>query len=128
MTQALSFTHQCKICGGLFTALSLALIFAPGVVLELFELGASQGSEVVARRAGVIFGGLAFLMLTIATHPPSPTRRSIVLAIEFLLIGLAILGAIEFARGQIGPGVWLAITTETLVALLLWRAENATKR
>lgn len=114
------------LCGGVFVVLSLVLLFTPHMVSVVFDFESAVGTEIIARRAGILFAGLAYLALSTAMHPQSGTKDRIDQAIVLLLVGLAVLGAIEWMNGRVGLGVWTAIGTEVLLAglLLTARAEG----
>ena len=95
MVNSLSYREVARFCGGLFAILSLVLIVFPQIVFVLLELSAANSAEVIAGRAGVLFAGLAVLMLSTATHRPSITLTRIADATAFLLMALAALGVIE---------------------------------
>ena len=120
MVNALSYREVARFCGGLFAILSLVLIVFPQIVFVLLELSAANSAKVIAGRAGVLFAGLAFLMLSTATHRPNITLNRIADATAFLLMALAALGVIEWVRSTVGPGIWIAVVTEVSVAALLW--------
>lgn len=122
MAWAMPKTQASQLCGGVFAVLSLVLLFTPHIVLVIFDLENAVSTEIIARRAAILFAGLAHLTLSTAAHPQNATRDKIDQAIALLLVALAILGAIEWMNGRVGLGVWLAIGTEILLAGLLLTA------
>ncbi|WP_299682268.1 hypothetical protein [uncultured Roseobacter sp.] len=113
-----------QLCGGVFAVLGLVLLFTPHVVPAVFDLESAVSTEIIARRAGILFAGLAYLSLSTAVHPRNATKDRIDQAIALLLMGLAILGAVEWINGRVGLGVWLAMGTEILLAGLLLTARE----
>ena len=126
MVWGMSKARAAQLCGGLFAVLSLVLLFTPHLVPAVFELESEVSTEIIAKRAGILFVGLAYLTLSTAAHPQNATRDKIDQSIALLLVGLATLGAIEWMNGRVGLGVWMAIGVEVLLAglLLTARAER----
>lgn len=117
------FFTAARLCAATFAALTLCLMFMPGMIYALFELQASDAADVLAKRASVLFAGLAYLTFTCAGHSANPSRRCVAVSIGLVLISLAGLGAVEWARGAVGLGIWVAIAVECALAALLWTAE-----
>ena len=122
MARGVSKTRATQLCGGVFAVLSLVLLFTPHLVSAVFDLESALSTEIIAKRAGILFAGLAYLSLSTALHPQNATKDRIDQAIVLLLAGLAILGAIEWMSGRVGSGVWVAICIETLLVGLLLTA------
>lgn len=98
-------------------ALGLALVFAPSVLYGLFGLELNPLGGFVSRRtAAFMFGVVALLILT-----RDSTDRALVRAVAGAMVitmgGLALLGLGEFARGYAGPGIFVAIVTESFFTL-----------
>ncbi|UWR63035.1 hypothetical protein K4L02_09620 [Phaeobacter inhibens] len=85
----------------------------------IFELNRVVSADVLARRAGILFAGFAYLVISTAAHPRNATKDRINEAVSLLFLGLAILGAVEWMHGRVGFGVWIAISTEIVLAGLL---------
>ncbi|MEL7282751.1 MAG: hypothetical protein AAGK79_20540 [Pseudomonadota bacterium] len=122
MAWGMSKARAAQLCGSVFVILSLVLFFTPHIVPAVFDLESTVSTEIIAKRAGILFAGLAYLSFSTAVHPRSATKDRIDQAIVLLLLGLAILGAIEWMNGRVGLGVWMAIGTEILLASLLLTA------
>lgn len=88
----------------LCTALSLTLALVPSLIYVLFALEQGESIDVIARRAAVMFLGLAVLALLGRGVTDPLAQRAIAAGFSILLIGLAILGTVEFARGAVGAG------------------------
>ena len=117
--QTVTYQPVAKICATLFAALSLILLFIPDLIFWLFQLADSLATTAMARRAGILFLGLFLIMFLTRDHARNPTRRSVQAAGAVMLGAMACLGALEFLRGTIGPGVWLAIVVELALASAL---------
>ncbi len=101
--------------------LSLTLLVVPGLIFWLFQLDANVATEVMARRAGVLFFGLTILTYGLRDLPEGKPRQTVALGIGATMFLLAILGLIEFVMGRIGPGVFLAIAAELAFTALFAR-------
>lgn len=112
----LSYRAAARATGGVFALLCATLVFAPGLVLWLFDLADAASATVLARRAGVLFLGLALVLLLTQTHPSNSSRKAIQYAVAVMLCAMALLGLVEWLRGGVGPGIWLAILAELLLA------------
>ncbi|MDX8350875.1 hypothetical protein [Cognatiyoonia sp. IB215182] len=119
MAWGMSKVRAAQLCGVVFAILTSVLLLAPHIVLAIFDLESAHSAEIIAKRAGILFAGLAYLALSTAAHPRNATKERIDQAIVLLLVGLAILGAVEWMNGRVGVGVWMAIATELLLAGLL---------
>ena len=98
--------------------LCLGLLSAPGLFADIFGLGPSVAGEVMARRAGVLFAPLALILWTIRDLPNETLRREFASAVLVMMAGLAVLGTAEWAAGRVGPGIFLAVGIETVLAVL----------
>lgn len=125
MAGGMSKTRVTQLCGSVFALLSLVLLFTPQMVLVLFDLENTVSTDIIARRAGILFSGLAYLALSTAAHSQNATKVRIDQTIALLLMGLAILGAVEWMNGRVGSGVWMAIGIEILLVGLLLTAREA---
>lgn len=116
------------IIAATFAALSGALLVWPAVIHWLFQIASDPATDVMSRRAAMLFAGLATLMWQTRLAEDSPLRRSVCLSVSVALAGLAIVGLAELLRGAVGAGIFLAIAVELVfVAALLpfWRATAA---
>ncbi|MEL7213405.1 MAG: hypothetical protein AAGK92_12130 [Pseudomonadota bacterium] len=110
------------LCGVAFLILSAGLLFTPQIVFAILGLESVVSADVIARRAGTLFVGLAYLVIFTAAHPRSATRDRIDEAIIILLVALASVGIVEWLRDRVGSGILIAVTFEILLAALLWTA------
>ncbi|OJJ11500.1 hypothetical protein BKI51_07085 [Alphaproteobacteria bacterium AO1-B] len=125
MAWGMSKKRAAQLCGGVFAILSLVLLFTPHFVFIVFDLESALSAEIIARRAGILFAGLAYLTLSTSSHPQNATNDRNDTAVILLLVGLAILGAVEWMQSRIGIGVWIAIGIEVLLAGVLVMAKAA---
>ena len=97
--------------------LSVALIFLPELIYFLFNITGDAVGNFLAKRAGMLFLGLATLLYFSRNIEASSARSAISLGLVVAMGGLALLGAYEYFRGYAGIGIWLAIITETTFAI-----------
>lgn len=110
---------------GLCLILSIALTFFPNLIYWLFELVPNGLGDFLAKRAAVLFLGLSILSYLSRNAPPSELRSAIALAFFVTMGGLALVGLYEYLRGYAGPGIWLAMSTETAFGYAFWRLWSA---
>lgn len=115
----LSYRLAARITGGVFAALCATLILVPELILWLFDLAGTAAAEVLAKRAGILFLGLALVLLLTQAHRPNPSRKAVQQAVAAMLCAMAVLGVAEWLRDGVGPGIWLAILAEILLARVL---------
>ncbi|MEO9459901.1 MAG: hypothetical protein ABJE63_02095 [Lentilitoribacter sp.] len=78
-------------------------------------------SDLIARRAAMMFMGLSAIIFLSRNAEPSQLRQSLCLGLAIMMAALAIIGIFEFVRGAVGVGIWLAITTEIGFALAYFK-------
>ncbi|MFO1202091.1 MAG: hypothetical protein U1E58_05575 [Tabrizicola sp.] len=109
----------------LFAALCVGLLLAPQLFVLAFNLDPSVGAEVMARRAGMLFAGLAPLYLSLAGLADPRHQHGVLRASLVMMAGLALLGLGELFMGRVGPGVLIPVVLEIgfsgLYAILMLR-------
>lgn len=118
-----SYRIAAQCSGALCAALCVTLLFVPEAVFWLFDLAEGDTARVLAKRAGVLFLGLALILILTRLHAPNPSRRAVQTALAAMLGAMAVLGVLEWARGAVGSGIWLAVFVEILLAGVLVIAE-----
>lgn len=98
-------------------ALGTALSFLPGMLYALFGLELNPLGGFVSRRTALFMFGLGVLLVLTAQTRDHATIRAVSVAMVITMGGLAILGLGEFLRGYAGPGIFVAILTETVFAI-----------
>lgn len=107
---------MCLLAAFVFSALSVVLLLVPQVIFWLFGMETDTSGVIISRRAAMLFAGLAFLAWTVRNAPQSAATQAIFYSFAITLAGLAALGCIEFMNGNVGPGIALAVVTETIFA------------
>ena len=115
------FSQLGLLCGSVLAALSLTLLFVPGVIHWLFQIDSATSTNVMSRRAAMLFAGLAVIVLGTRHAEPHPLRQSISLGIAVTMSGLICVGLFDWLRGAVGVGIWLAIVTEIIFASAYFR-------
>lgn len=112
----LSFRHVTLISFLISGALSAGMLLLPVAFFWLFGLDQDVAATVMLRRCGVLFAGLAVILWG-ARRARGASQVTFARGM-FLMMGLmALLGLAELAFGRVGPGVLVAVITETLVAI-----------
>jgi hypothetical protein len=114
----------------LFTALlcfALALTWGlrPDWLLWLWSVEYSSATGLVARRNAALFLALGIMFYRARHAPPSDTRRAITTGFITGCFVLAALGLSEWISGNAGPGILLAVATETVLGLAFIQAHRA---
>ena len=120
----MTFKHLSTFTSALSLALFAVLLFSPATLMMLMELEAPPEAAFLARRAAMIFLGISVMSWLARDQPPSPMRRAYRIGVSTLMFALAALGVAEFARGFAGAGIFIAITTEILLAGLMLRSSD----
>lgn len=124
----LNFFFVNKAAATVCATLFLALLFVPILVWQLFGIAGSPGIDFLARRAAMLFLGLAIITWQVAGIEDLNARRAISFALSVTMAGLALSGLAEYVRGFAGPGILAAAVAETAFSLLYvryWRNPGA---
>ncbi len=120
----MTFKHLSTFTSALSIVLFGVLLLAPGPLLALMGLACPPEASFLARRAAMLFLGLGVMSWLAREQPASPMRRGYRFGVAAVMLALAALGVVEFARGFAGPGIFLAILTETLLGGLMLRPSD----
>ena len=116
------------VCAAAFMAIAFTLVMTPGWIYTLFALAPTETGDVLAKRAAILFAGLTFLLLVTSGHGSSETRTAIAMSVALTLVGLLLLGMMEWCRNTVGHGIWLAIGAELALAVLVLGSDRAERR
>ena len=117
--------RTCQVAAIILTALSATLLFIPGLIFWLFNMAYEDGGVIFARRAAMLFAGLAFLVWKARALPRTAATDAIFQAFMVLMAGLACVGLFEFLRGGVGIGIFLAIVVEVFFVIAFARLVGA---
>jgi hypothetical protein len=114
----------------LFTALlcfALALTWGlrPDWLLWLWGVEFSSATGLVARRNAALFLAIGIMFYRARHLPPSDTRRALTTGFICGCFVLAALGLTEWIVGNAGPGILLAVATETVLGLAFVQAHRS---
>lgn len=123
-TRDLDFPTLCTLITAVFCGLAVTLLLWPAVIHWLFQITSDPATDVMSRRASMLFAGLSVIVWKMRSAPDSPLRQGICFGVTISLAGLAMIGCIELMSGTVGIGILLAVIAELyLVAHLVrfWR-------
>ena len=106
-------------------ALALTWGLRPDWLLWLWSVEYSSATGLVARRNAALFLALGIMFYRARHAPPSDTRRAITTGFITGCFVLAALGLSEWISGNAGPGILLAVATETVLGLAFIQAHRA---
>ena len=104
---------------GLFTC----LLLAPQLIFALFAMEGGESAAILARRAAMLFLGLAMILWQTRNFENPEVCRAVAAGLATTMLSLAGLGLFEFLRGSVGPGIGVAMVAEIVVGVLylkLW--------
>ncbi|NVZ73246.1 hypothetical protein [Pseudomonas costantinii] len=113
-----------------FTALlcfALALIWGlrPDLLLWMWSVEYSNATGLVSRRNAALFLAIGIMFYRARHAPPSDTRRALTTGFITGCLVLAVLGFGEWINGNAGPGILLAVVTETVLGLAFIQAHRS---
>ncbi len=106
------------LCAGLLAVLCAAHLLTPGLMTWLFGIAPDVSAQVMARRAGLLFFGLACLFFILRSTAEVRLQRQVSGATAATMAGLALLGLVELVSGRVGLGILLPVAVETGLAAL----------
>lgn len=114
----------------LFTALlcfALALVWGlrPDLLLWVWSVEYSSATGLVSRRNAALFLAIGIMFYRARHAPPSDTRRALTCGFITGCLVLAVLGFSEWINGNAGPGILLAVATETVLGLAFLQAHRS---
>ena len=105
----------------------LALVWGlrPDLLLGMWGVTSSDATGLVARRSAALFLGIGIMFYRARHAPPSDTRRAMTSGFAIGCLVLAVLGVCEWFSGNAGPGIFLAVATETVLGLAFVQAHRS---
>ena len=113
----MTFRAVATITSVLLFILGAGYLFAGGTVVGRWDLPATDGVLLVARRIGAIYLGLSVLFFMAKNVPASAARTAMTAGAMVVLSLLAILGVYEFVMGRVGEGIFVSAGIELLLAI-----------
>ncbi|MFJ4131227.1 hypothetical protein [Pseudomonas cyclaminis] len=106
---------------------ALALIWGlrPELLLGMWGVASSDATGLVARRSAALFLAIGIMFYRARHAPPSDTRRAMTSGFAIGCLVLAVLGVCEWFSGNAGPGIFLAVATETVLGLAFVQAHRS---
>ncbi len=112
------FRSTCHIHAAVLAALFLVYLLLPGLPLAAFDQAAGPEARFAARRSGVVFLGLAAMLMLARDAPPSLARQAIAIGMIVIWGGLALFGSQAILRGVAGWTGWGTVVVEAVLAVL----------
>ena len=112
----MTFKTVAAIMSVLLFLLGVGYLFAGGTVVGRWDLPATDGVMLVARRIGAIYIGLSVLFFMAKGVPASAARTAMTAGAITVLSLLVILGVYEFVAGRVGVGIFVSAGIESLLA------------
>ncbi|MEX5539120.1 hypothetical protein [Pseudomonas poae] len=105
----------------------LALVWGlrPDLLLGMWGVTSSDATGLVARRSAALFVAIGIMFYRARHAPPSDTRRAMTSGFAIGCLVLAVLGVCEWFSGNAGPGIFLAVATETVLGLAFIQAHRS---
>jgi hypothetical protein len=100
-----------------FSALSLTLIFAPHLIVGDWGLDVTLSVEVVCRRVGALFGGVAVMFFFAREAEPSVARTALIKGVVAICALLTALGLFELSSGNVTPRILIPVAIEVVMML-----------
>lgn len=113
-----SFRVLCILSAILCFLLFCALAFFPSLIYAIFGMEGSVGADIISRRAAMLFAGISVILWQLRHLADGVAKAGLASGMVVAMAGLASVGLFEYARGQVGPGIFLAIVTEAVLLFL----------
>lgn len=112
----MTFKTLCMITAALSISLFAILLLYPPLIYSIFAIPGHESADLLARRAAMLFLGVAVLSWNSKGANAAQTQRAFALGTIVMMTGLAAVGLFELARGFAGLGILFAIVTELAIA------------
>lgn len=117
----MSYRTVSTLAALLSIALCIVLILLPDIVYWLFGLQGNDLGDFLAKRAGLLFLGLAIFCFYSRNTNSSEVKSIVSLSLGATMGTMALLGVFEALRGTAGLGILLAVLVELIFAALFCR-------
>ena len=121
----LSFRSLATFTALLCFALALVWGLRPDLLLWVWSVEYSSATGLVSRRNAALFLAIGLMFYRARLAQPSDTRRALTSGFVAGCLVLAVLGFGEWINGNAGPGILLAVATETVLGLAFIQAHRS---
>ena len=121
----LSFRALATFTALLCVALALVWGLRPDLLLAVWGVDYHGSTGLVARRNAALFLAIGIMFYRARQAPPNATRRAMTFGFSLGCLVLAVLGLGEWLMGNAGPGILLAVATETVLGLAFVQAHRS---
>jgi hypothetical protein len=97
--------------------LGSAYLFAGSVMVSRWGIESSIGILLLTRRIGCLYLGLSLMFYLSRSAPISSSRTALCGGTSLALSLLAIFGIFEFITKHAGPGIFVSVLLEALIAI-----------
>lgn len=97
------------------------LMFYPPVMYTLFGLDGAPSTDVMSRRAGILFLSVGTILWLQRNLIAEEAKAALARGMFVFMAGFVVLGVIEFFRGAVSAGVFFPVSIELVMALLFMK-------
>ncbi len=112
MSPVIRFSTLCAVSAGFCFGTFAVLLAVPSAIYFLFDIDGFESTDVMSRRASVLFLAVGVVLWRQRSIEHDETRAGLALGMFVFMAAFVILGLVEFARGAVGPGILLAVAAE----------------
>lgn len=112
-----SFRFWAVAASALCFLLAAVWLVRPQLLISIWRLQTGPTALVLARRSAALFAGIGIMFWLARAEPPSPARNALSVGLAAGCLVLAGLGIADWANGQVGSGIFLAVLTELALAV-----------
>ncbi len=118
---SLSFRKLSIAASCLCIALAAGWLLFPQFILGLWQIGGGKAAVFTAHRSAALFLGFGAMLWLARDAEKSPARDAMAAGFSVGCAALAVLGTLEFAAGNAGAGIWLAVIVEAALSVSFFR-------
>ena len=122
---SLSFRPLATFTALLCFALALVWGLRPELLLWMWSVEYSSATGLVCRRNAALFMAIGIMFYRARHAAPSDARHALTTGFIIGCLVLAALGFSEWITGNAGPGILLAVATETVLGLVFIQAHRS---
>lgn len=114
----LSFHLLAIITAAIFGILAAIWLFTPTVFPSAWNVDNPTSAELIGRRVGALYSGIAVMLFLTRNAEPSSTLSALIYGIVVTCVMLAILGLYELVKGNASRSILGAVLIELVLAVL----------